>query len=417
MTRPPLAPIALLLAISGHPLATPDTAAPQPAWPEFHGPGRSNASPDTGLMKKWPDEGPPLAWKYSACGRGYSGVSIADGMIFTAGDFDDAEKIIALDMDGKLLWDAPNGKSWRGACPGSRSTPTWHQGALYHLTPNGRIASFDSRTGKQRWAADLTERFGKGFGIWGLAENLIVDRDRVFCMPGGARGRVVALHKDTGATLWTNTGIDHPAAYCSPTIVDHRGQRQLLTMTQKSVVALSPDDGRLIWSTPFVPTSPQNALTPVYHQGRFFVACGHHTGGTVFEIDDATRGATPVWHRVDLDNCHGGALLIDGRLYGSACRQGGKQFYCVDFASGATIKLDDTLGKVGITLADGMLYCLNHQGTMSLLAINPDGFDIASQFLIEKRPANYFLAHPVVCGGRLYIRGNQDLYAFDIRAP
>jgi hypothetical protein len=63
-----------------------------------------------------------------------------------------------------------------------------------------------------------------------------------------------------------------------------------------------------------------------------------------------------------------------------------------------------------------MIYCINHQGTMSLLAITPDGFEIVSQFNLGKRPANSYLAHPVVCGGRLYLRSDQDLFVYDIRA-
>jgi outer membrane protein assembly factor BamB len=165
-----------------------------------------------------------------------------------------------------------------------------------------------------------------------------------------------------------------------------------------------------------VPRSPQNALTPVFHDGYVFVACGHSSGGTVMKIDPDTKSATPVWYREDLDNCHGGAVLVDGKLFGCGCRQGGKNFYCVDFLTGATIKLDRTLGKVGITVADGMIYALNHQGTMSLLAITPGGFEIASQFELQHKPANSYLAHPVVCSGRLYLRCGQELFVYDIRA-
>ncbi|HPA17607.1 MAG TPA: PQQ-binding-like beta-propeller repeat protein [Verrucomicrobiae bacterium] len=409
--RTTLAPFCLAIT-----LTVPVMPAAEPTWPEFHGPGRANISGEQHLLKRWPEGGPPLIWTFPHCGRGYSGVTIAGGMIFTAGDFDDAERLIALDMGGRRVWEAPNGRPWRGACPGSRATPTWSDNVLYHMNPNGRLAAFDALTGREIWTVDLVERFGASFGIWGLAENVVADGDRVFCMPGGPGGRIVALDKRTGETIWCNTEIGDSAAYCSPAIVTHNGVRQLVTMTQKSVLGIALDDGRLVWSAPFVPRSPQNALTPVYHDGRVFVACGHSSGGTVFQIDDAACTATPIWSREDLDNCHGGAVLIQGRLFGSGCRQGGKKFYCVDFLSGRTIQLDDTLGKVGITCADGMLYCLNHQGTMSLVAITPAGFEIASQFDLGKRPANSYLAHPVVCGGRLYIRCNQELRAFDIRA-
>jgi outer membrane protein assembly factor BamB len=335
-------------------------------------------------------------------------------MIFTTGDFDDQEMVLALDLGGKLLWRSPNGLPWRGASPGSRTTPTYDQGSLYQLNPHGRLASFDARSGKELWAVDLKARFDAQPGIWGLAENLVVDGDRVLCMPGGPKGRVVALDKHSGKTLWANTQIEYTAAYCSPLVVTYRGTRQLITMTQKSVAGVEVQTGKLVWSAPFVPRSPQNALTPVFSDGYVFVACGHSSGGTVMKIDTDHHTAATVWYRQDLDNCHGGAILLDGKLFGCGCRLGGKNFYCVDFLTGKTRQLDATLGKVGITAADGMIYCLNHRGTMSLLAVSPEGFQIVSQFDLGKRPENSYLAHPVVCGGRLYLRCDQDLFAYTI---
>ena len=408
---------AILAAMLVHvPFLHGDELGSSPAWPEFHGPGRTNIAPEQGLLKQWPEGGPRLIWTYSQCGKGYSGVSIAGAMIFTAGDFDRTEMLLALSMDGELLWKAANGEAWRGASPGSRTTPTYSDGAVYHMNPHGRLAAYEAQSGKPLWAVDLQARFDAQCGVWAFAENVIVDRDKVLCMPGGPKGRVVALDKRTGETVWANTEIEDTAAYCSPVVVSYRGVRQLITMTQNSLVGVDVETGKLLWSAPFVPRSPQNALTPVFHDGYVFVACGHSTGGTLFKIDPESRGATVVWHREDLDNCHGGAVLMDGKLFGCGCRQGGKAFYCVDFLSGQTRKLDKTLGKVGISCAEGMLYCINHQGTMSLLAITPDGFDVVSQFNLEKRPANSYLAHPVICGGRLYLRCDQHLYVYDVRA-
>ncbi len=386
------------------------------SWPEFHGPGRTNISAEKGLLKRWPEGGPRQAWKRSGCGGGYAGVAIAQGMIFTAGDFDDVEMVLALDLEGKPLWRSPNGKAWTGASPGARTTPTFDGGVLYHMNPHGRLAACEAKSGEPVWAVDLKTEFEAEPGVWGFAENVIVDEGKVICMPGGRKGRIVALDKLTGKTVWRNTEIEDTAAYCSPALVMDRGVRQLITMTQKSVVGVEVETGKLVWSAPFVPKSPQNALTPVFHDGYVFVACGHSSGGTVLKVDPAARKASTVWYRKDLDNCHGGAIYLDGKLFGCGCRQGGKDFYCVDFLTGATIKLDRTLGKVGITCADGMIYCLNHQGTVSLLAIAPDGFQVVSRFELKKLPANSYLAHPVVCGGRLYLRCEEDLYAYDVRA-
>jgi len=113
----------------------------QPYWPQFRGPRRDSISLETGLLKKWPADGPPLIWKYTDCGKGFSGVSIAEGRIYCAGDFGKQEMIFALSLDGKLLWKSPNGSSWRKSCPGSRTTPTYVDGVLYHMNPAGRVAS------------------------------------------------------------------------------------------------------------------------------------------------------------------------------------------------------------------------------------------------------------------------------------
>jgi outer membrane protein assembly factor BamB len=411
------ATVALLIAASVHaPLAGAGDVGSGPSWPEFHGPGRTNMSPDRGLLKEWPEGGPKLLWTYSECGKGFSGVTIAQGMIFTAGYLGREEMLLALDMDGKLLWKSPNGAAWRGPSAGSRATPTYSDGAVYHMSAAGRLAAYGARAGDELWAVDLKSRFDAKNGIWAFAENVIVDGDKILCMPGGPKGRVVALNRRTGKTLWANTAIEHSAAYCSGVVLNYAGVRQLLTMTQKSVVAVNVENGTLVWSAPFVPTSPQNALTPVFRDGQVFVACGHSSGGTLMKIDPSSRTASTVWHREDLDNCHGGALLVGDKLYGCACRQGGKHVYCVDFLTGETIKLDKTLGKVGITYADGMIYAMNHQGTMFLLAVTDDGFDIVSRFELTRKGANFYLAHPVVCGGRLYLRGGPDLYVYNVRA-
>ncbi len=388
---------------------------PSADWPEFHGPGRTNLSPETGLRSRWPEGGPPLLWKFHGCGIGYANVSIAAEKIFTSGNVGDEEVVLALDLEGQPLWRSPSGPAWRRATPGSRSTPTYHEGAVYLLNPNGRVAAFEADTGRELWNIDLVERFDARGGVWGMTENLIVEDGKVYCMPGGERGRVVALDRHTGETVWANTDIEHTAAYCSPTVITHRGVRQWISMTQRSVVSVDVETGELLWSVPFPPRAPQNALTPIYHEGHVFVASGHSTGGSLLRIADDSRDVTVVWHRRDLDNCHSGSILLGGKLYGAACRNGGRQFYCVDFLSGEDIQVDRTLGKVALTYAHGMIYALGYRGTMSLLEVQPRGFEIVSQFELPRMPPNTYLAHPVVFDGRLYIRCDDDLYAFDIR--
>lgn len=410
--------MALLAALAAGPASAP-AAQPDAAaeWPQFHGPNRDRISTETGLLKKWPEGGPRLIWKYDACGRGYSGVAIARGMIFTAGDFedDDQEHLLALNLDGKLLWKTPNGKAWWGATPGSRTTPTYSDGMLYHMNPTGRVGAFEAKSGKPVWAVDLKEKFDARWGMWALAENLVVDGDRVLCLPGGTKGAAVALDKRTGQTLWVNTEIDQRAAYCSPVLGTWQGVRQWINMTADAAVSIDVATGKLLWSHQHGRVW-QNTTMPIFHDGYVFITCGHSSGGTLLKINPDNRGVTQVWHRKDFDNCHGGVILVDGRLYGSGCRLGGKNFFAIDLLTGKTIQADRSLGKVSITYADGMLYALDHQGPMALVALRPDGFQVTSEFRMPREGQDLYLCHPVICGGRLYLRHDNFLYAHDIRA-
>ena len=386
-----------------------------PSWPQFHGPNRDNISTETGLLKKWPEEGPPLIWKYGECGQGFACVSIADDMIFLSGDFDDDEMIFALNMDGELLWKSPNGACWDGPYPGSRATPTYDDGMLYHMSATGRLAAFEAKEGKEKWGVDLKETFGARHGTWAFAENVIVDRHRVYCVPGGTKGLVVALKKRNGKPQWANTDLEERAGYCSPIIVKYKSTWQLITITQKSVIGVDIKRGRMLWAHPHVTPMDQNVTRPIFHKGYVFVASGHFAGGKVLKVGRGRKGVTEVWCDKDLDNCHGGVILLDNRLYGSACTAGGKQFFCADFETGKIIQADKKIEKLSLTCAEGMLYGVGQKGKVYLLATSPKGFEIVSQFRLPRENRGYSFAHPVICGGRLYIRYHQNLYVFNIR--
>jgi outer membrane protein assembly factor BamB len=390
--------------------------AAEPWWPQFHGPNGDNISADTGLLKQWPADGPKLAWQFSEAGRGYSGVSIAKGRVFMSGDFGNESWVLALDMNGKLLWKTQNGASWQGPYPGSRTTPTFDNGIVYQMNAHGRLVALEAATGKEVWVVDLKERFDAAHGKWGLTENVAIEGDRLFCTPGGEKALVAALDKRTGKTLWTNTDLKQTAAYCSPILVTHGGVRQLITMTQKSVVGVETATGKLLWSHPHETRSDQNVNAPIYHNGYICTASGHFGGARLVKISADNRSATEVWWKKDLDCCHGGVVRIGDCLYGSACRGGGRGFFCADFMTGDTRFRDLKMSKLSLTLADGLLYAVRNNGTMLLLSPRADGFDVVSQFDVRKTGGtDEFWAHPVVCGGRLYLRHGSNLFAYQVR--
>jgi len=387
-------------------------------WPQFHGARRDNISRETGLLKSWPAGGPRAVWKHDDCGGGYAGVSIADGRIYTSGDFGDKEMVIALDLNGKPAWRAPNGRSWTGAMPGSRTTPTYENGVLYHMNPHGRLAAYRAYSGEEIWSVDLKKAFGARPGQWAMSENVILDGNAVLCAPGGAKGRVVALEKATGALLWANTEIADGPAYCSPILATHNGVRQMITIMQKSIVSVDARTGKSLWRHGHETKHDQNVTMPIFRNGYVYATSGHGTGGRLLRIAPDSGSVTEVWLNKDMDNCHGGVLLLGEHFYGSGCRLYRKGLVCVELAGGKTVWSTRALGKVSLAWADGMLYCLDDRGRMSLLEASPKGSKVVSQFNLPKPKAGgkLSLSHPVICGGRLYVRHWNQLLAYDIAA-
>ncbi len=134
--------------------------AGQGNWPGFRGQGRDNLSPDSGLLKSWPAEGPPLVWKVTGLGESLSSVSVFGGRVYTQSHIEGEEVVICLDEEtGHKLWTLAIGAAEKVAYPGSRSVPTVDGGRLYVETVGGDVACLDAQTGKVVWRRHLKKDF------------------------------------------------------------------------------------------------------------------------------------------------------------------------------------------------------------------------------------------------------------------
>jgi len=388
------------------------------SWPQFHGPNRDNLSTETGLLKQWPEGGPRLLWTTRGLGHGFSTVAIAEGMIYTAGDVDDHTVITAMDMDGRLRWQVKNGRAWTGSQPGSRGTPTIDGDRLYHENPHGDVVALDAKTGKKIWGVNILQKFHSRNIDWALAESLLVDGDRVICRPGGPEVSFVALDKRTGDVVWTAPSSGDLAGYSSTTLAECRGLRILLALASKALIGANADTGELLFRFEHQSPFDENITMPVYHDGHVFIST-RTTGSVMLRIDvDGTRASVEeVWRNTDLDNQHGGVVLVDGYLYGSSHVRNNGKWIALDWNTGRTMYVEEGVGGKGsLTYADGMLYALGEHGTMGLLKAIPAGHEIISRFRVPRGGQGPTWAHPVVCGGRLYVRHSDLLYAYDVKA-
>jgi len=386
-------------------------------WPQFHGPRRDNISTDTGLLHRWPDGGPKLLWQADGLGEGWASIAIKDGRLYTAGEIITNTVITALNLDGKRLWQITNGQSSRCPSPGARGTPTIDGDRLYHLNSSGDILCANARTGKSIWTLNIVEKFGCRIPQWGIAESLLVDGNNLICTPGGTNVMMVALDKRTGKTVWTTPATGDKPGYTAPILITHAVQRQIVTMTSGSAISVAADTGKLLWRYERTVPYGANISHPIYHDGHIVIFSTWGVGATLLRL--TTTGIEEVWRTVELDNEHGGVVLVDGHLYGHADgNHKHRHWACLDWKTGKTMYISDDLPgprSATTSYADGMLYMMNEKGVVALAHANPQKLEIVSQFELPKQGKGPSWAHMVICGGRLYIRHSQFLYVYDIR--
>jgi len=392
-------------------------------WPQFHGPDRNNKSPDQGLLKAWPEGGPARIWEASGIGEGYSTVSIVGNRIYTAGAVGDDCVISALDMNGNTVWTQKNGKAWKKSYPGTRSTPTITDGLLYHLSGIGNLICLKADSGDVVWSVDIMKEFGARNIRWGLAESPLVIGDKVICTPGGKDVSMVAFNRKTGTVAWTCTEVGDKPGYASPILIDYQGLKQIVTGMSESIIGVRASDGKLLWRYAHKVYTDQNITTPIFHDG-FLIISGCVKKGTrslQLQVSGKDCSVKMHWHNETLDNKQGGIVLLDGRLYGYAESQNrAEPWMCIDFKSGATLfqsapVRSSYMYKNGcLTYADGMFYLYSDDGKMALAKPTDTGFEVTGRLQIEEPGQRPTWAHPVVFGGRLYIRYGDKLGVYHV---
>ncbi|MBI2925483.1 MAG: PQQ-like beta-propeller repeat protein [Verrucomicrobia bacterium] len=389
-------------------------------WPQWRGPNRDGVSAETGLLKEWPKGGPPLAWKATGVGAGYSSVSVVAGRIFAMGDVAGASSVIALDeKTGKLLWSAKVGGTGGGdGYPGPRCTPTVDGERVYAMNQFGDLVCVEAVTGKEVWRKNLTKDFGgRMMSGWGYSESPLVDGERLVCTPGGSKGTLLALDKKTGAVLWQSKDFTDNAAYSSVVAVKVGGVPQYIQLTDASVAGVAPQDGRLLWRaaragrTAVIPT-------PVVHEDHVYVTSGYGVGCHLFKVGTSSPDfkAEQVYANKVMVNHHGGVVRLGEHLYGYS---DGKGWTCQEFKTGKAVWQDkEKLGKGSLVYAEGHLYlrCQDGPGAVVLIEASPDGWKETGRFDQPDRSSANSWPHPVIANGKLYLRDQDVLLCYDVKA-
>ncbi|RFC48174.1 MAG: Outer membrane protein assembly factor BamB, contains PQQ-like beta-propeller repeat [Verrucomicrobia bacterium] len=394
------------------------------SWPQWRGPLQNGISPDKNLLKEWPKDGPKKLWTYDNAGMGYSGFSIADGLLFTLGTRGADLYVIAINAeDGKEVWSRKAGTDEQkgystGWGHGPRSTPTVSEGKVYALGPQGSLDCLDAAKGTVIWSKDLVKDFGGKAGGWGFSESPLVDGTRLVVAPGG-QTPLVALDKKSGELVWKSAIEGAGAAeYATVVVAELDGVRQYIKLFQKLLVGVNAETGAEIWRSTWTQGATAVIPTPIVDGNRVYITSGYGAGSKLVEVKGGT--ATDVWVNKEMKNHHGGVIKIGDNLYGFS---DGGGLICQSWTTGSMVwnEKSQFLQKGAVHVADGMLYCLNESdGMLTLVEASPSGFSAKGQFKLDpqspnRNPQGKVWTHPLVLNGKLYLRDQEFLSCFDVK--
>lgn len=384
-------------------------------WNQFRGPRRDNLSPESGLADKWPEGGPELLQTISGIGEGYASVSLVGEMMYTMGNVDGSEQIIALNRKtGEIVWKTRNGDEYReGQGNGPRGTPSVIDGMVYSLGGNGDLSCIKADNGEMVWQVNILKAFGGGNITWGISESVLIDDGKVICSPGGSDATVVALDAKSGKVIWKSRVPEQPAAsYASPVVMTIGKIKQYVIFTSKGICGVRADDGEPLWGQNASSNGTANCATPLVIDNYVFSSSDYGTGAELVQLIPSGKSvqAKQVYFTKDMKNHHGGMVLLDGHVFGS----NGDMLSCVELKSGKPTWRERSM-KGSVVYADKKIVFRNENGPVVLLAADTQKYTELGRFDQPDRSNRPAWAHPVVADGKLYLRDMDKLLVYNLK--
>ncbi|MBI3858122.1 MAG: PQQ-like beta-propeller repeat protein [Planctomycetes bacterium] len=387
-----------------------------PDWGQFRGPKRDGISPETGILKEWPANGPTLAWKATGIGGGFSSVSVAGKFVYTMGDVGSSCMLIAISAaDGRVVWQSKVGNTGGGGgYPGPRCTPATDGKMVFAVGQYGDLVAVNAVNGAEVWRKNMSALGGEMMSGWGYSESPLLDGPMLLVTPGGNKGTVAALNKMNGAPVWQSAELKDKAAYSSLVPVDIGNVPQYLVFTDKSVAGITKA-GKLAWRAD---RAGQTAVihTPVMSKDNIvFVSSGYGVGAHAFQITAAGGQfkAQELYAQKQMESHIGGFVVIGEHVYGPD----GGSLKCVEIKTGKVVWSNGCVGKGSITAADGMLFVRGDNkggSSIALVEANPESYKEKGKFAQPSPSGKETWAYPVVFNGRLYLRDQDNLYCYTV---
>lgn len=421
-------------------------AAPADDWPHWMGPTRDNVWHETGVVDKFPKDGPKKLWSFRVHG-GYAGPAVAGGKVFVhdyeklKGEIDDegnfkqketsgVERVYCVDAKtGKKEWEYKYDVKYAISYPaGPRCTPAVDGEHVYTLGAEGHLACLKVKDGSKVWAKELKAEYKTKAPLWGYAAHPLVYGDKLITLAGGEGSHVVALDKKTGKEVWKAETEKDPAGfgYVPPSVIEAGGKKQLIVAGPSAVKGLNPDTGERYWSEPYSATSGSIIMTPVVSGEHLYIG-GYQGKNLLLKLGKDKPEATTVWkdkkeHGVHAVNVQ--PVLHDGVLYGFD--ESGRMF-AVELPSGKRLwESTDVVGyakgsDTAFIVKNGdRFFFFTETGDLVIGKLDKTGFTEVDRAkgLVEKTQTGFgrkvVWCQPAFADKKMFVRNDKELACFDL---
>jgi outer membrane protein assembly factor BamB len=281
-------------------------------------------------------------------------------------------------------------------------------GKICTLGVGGVLSCLDSDTGKVVWRKD-----SKAWPQFFTASSpIIVDGMCIAYLGGRGKGEINAFDLASGDSKWQWTG--EGPAYGSPALLTVDGSKQLVTLTEKSLVGIGVADGKLLWQVPFA--ARYNSGTPIIH-GETVICSGPNAGTVAFKIEKEKDGfaAKPLWKKTQAAGIYNTPVLKDGLLYGlSSAGRGSTNLFCMNAQTGEALWTDSTpRGECGEILDAGpvLLALTSDSNLVAFKPSNKEYSELAKLKVSDTPP----WAYPIIAGNRVFVKSKDTLTLLNIQ--
>jgi outer membrane protein assembly factor BamB len=188
------------------------------------------------------------------------------------------------------------------------------------------------------------------------------------------------------------------------------------------IVGIRATDGKLLWQYAKVANGTASIPTPIVMGDLVFCSSGYGTGSALLKLQrdgDGVKAEEQYFLKANvLENHHGGMVRVGDFVYCGHKHNEGFPI-CVEIKSGKPAwggnMRGPGSGSAAVVYADGRLYFRYQNGLMALIDASTEGYSLKGTFTIPETGGPSW-SHPVVAGGKLYLREQNNLFVYDVKA-